>query len=91
MGTQELMQALVKKYGKNTSFEDNELFDVITQMTYPEIRSFFKEYVEGALPVPLKEHLLKVGIEVDEVKKTVRLMPNLTEKQLTLRRYWINE
>ena len=91
MGTQELMQALVKNYGKNTPFEDNELFDVITQMTYPEIRSFFKEYVEGARPFPLKETLFKVGLDLDDNKKTVRVMPNLSERQLTLRRYWINE
>jgi predicted metalloprotease with PDZ domain len=91
MGTQELIQALVKKYGKNTPFEDDELFDVITQMTYPSIRSFFSDYVEGTKPLPLKETLLKVGFDFDENKKTIKLIPNLTDKELTLRRYWINE
>jgi predicted metalloprotease with PDZ domain len=91
MGTQELMQALVKKYGKNTPFDDDALFDVITQMTFPSIRSFFADYVEGTQPLPLKETLLKVGFELSEDKKTVRLLPTLTDKQLALRRDWINE
>ncbi len=69
VGTQELMQALVKKFGKNTPFNDDELFDVITQMIFLEIRSFFKEYVKGARPFPLKETLLKVGLDLDENKK----------------------
>ena len=43
MGTQELMQALVKKYGKNTPFEDDELFNVIAEMTFPIIRTFFAD------------------------------------------------
>lgn len=61
-GLQELMHDLAKKYGKTLAFKDNDLFDTIADMTYPEIRSFFSEYVEGTTPIPYEEFLAKVGV-----------------------------
>ena len=57
-----LMQDLSKKYGKDKPFEDDELFDVITEMTYPEIRAFFADYVEGSKELPYGEYLVTIGI-----------------------------
>ncbi len=62
-GTQNLMQDLSKTYGKTVSFKDDELFDKITTLTYPEIRQFFATYVEGKEPLPLTDILQSVGIE----------------------------
>ncbi|AFK04218.1 peptidase M61 domain protein [Emticicia oligotrophica DSM 17448] len=62
-GTQSLMQDLSKTYGKTVSFKDDELFDKITSLTYPEIRQFFATYVEGKEPLPLAEILQSVGID----------------------------
>ena len=31
-----------KEYGMNRSFNDDELFDKIAALTYPEIRTFFR-------------------------------------------------
>jgi len=62
-GIQNLMADLAKVYGKEKSFKDDELFDQITQMTYPEIREFFARYVEGSQPLPLKETFDWVGLE----------------------------
>lgn len=62
-GTQNLMQDLSKTYGKTVSFKDDELFDKITSLTYPEIRQFFATYVEGKEPLPLTDVLQSVGIE----------------------------
>jgi len=61
-GLRNLMIDLSKKYGKNKAFNDDELFDVITKMTYPEIGEFFNKYVKGAEPLPLEEVLNEVGI-----------------------------
>ncbi|MFY7787782.1 MAG: peptidase M61 [Thermoflexibacteraceae bacterium] len=61
-GLQELMFALSKEYGKEKAFKDEELFDKIAALTYPELREFFKEYVEGNKPLPLPELLAQVGI-----------------------------
>ncbi|SFH00695.1 M61 family metallopeptidase [Pontibacter chinhatensis] len=58
----DLMLDLSKTYGKENAFKDDELFDKITELTYPEIRDFFARYVEGSEPLPLEETFRKVGI-----------------------------
>lgn len=61
-GLQELMTDLSKTYGKDKSFKDEELFDQIVKLTYPEIGDFFKNYVEGSKPLPIKKMLELVGV-----------------------------
>jgi predicted metalloprotease with PDZ domain len=61
-GLMNLMQDLSKKYGTQKPFEDDKLFDIITEMTYPEIRTFFADYVEGREELPYKEYLKTIGI-----------------------------
>lgn len=58
----QLMRELAKEYGKDNSFDDDELFDKITSLTFPEIREFFSRYVEGSEPLPLEEYLAKIGV-----------------------------
>lgn len=58
----DLMLDLSKTYGKENAFKDDELFDKITELTYPEIRDFFARYVEGSEPLPLEDTFRKVGI-----------------------------
>ena len=91
VGTQDLMQKLMNKYGSEKAFNDEELFDVITAMTYPEIRQFFKDYVEGGHSLPLKESLKKVGFEYNETTKTVNVTNNPSESQRSLRKAWISQ
>lgn len=69
-GVQELMKDLAKTYGKEKSFKDEELFDKITSLTYPEINDFFKRYVAGTEPLPLKECLALAGVEFGVSGKT---------------------
>lgn len=61
-GIQQLMNELSNKYGKDIAFKDNELFDVITDLTFPEIRDFFGKYVEGSEELPLVDLLDLVGL-----------------------------
>lgn len=61
-GLREVMTRLGKKYGMKKSFKDAVLFDQITSMTFPEVRTFFKDYVEGGKPLPLKETFEALGI-----------------------------
>lgn len=65
-GIQELMRDLSETYGKNTSFKDEELFDRIVKLTYPEIGEFFRNYVAGAEPLPLADILALSGIGMGE-------------------------
>src|SRR5690606_38183070 len=62
MNLQKLLQQLSDKYGKDQPFNDDELFDVITQMTYPAIGEFFEKYVAGPESIPYQSILAKTGI-----------------------------
>lgn len=61
-GTQNLMADLSKKYGKNKSFKDDELFDEIERLTYPEIRTFLNTYVAGNKKLPFEQVFDMVGL-----------------------------
>jgi predicted metalloprotease with PDZ domain len=63
MDLRKLMDELRKKYGKERYFEDDGLFDVITAMTYPEIRDFFAKYVEGGEPIPYEYYFGLAGVK----------------------------
>ncbi|MEP1892939.1 MAG: peptidase M61, partial [Cyclobacteriaceae bacterium] len=65
-----LMRELAKKYGKSTSFEDDKLFEVITELTYPEIGEFLDTHVAGDEPLPFKEVLDWVGVNYSEPHTT---------------------
>ena len=66
MGILDLMKALSDKYGMDKPFNDEELFDDIVALTYPEIRTFLETYVSGSTPIPYDEFFAKVGLEESE-------------------------
>ena len=68
-GTQDLMAELSDKYGKNAAFKDDELFETIVEMTYPEIGDFFANYVYGDKSLPYKEIFEQVGVDFEESGK----------------------
>jgi predicted metalloprotease with PDZ domain len=68
-GLVDLMQDLAKTYGKGKPFKDDELFDKITELTYPEIRTFFARHVEGSERLPLPELFGKVGVKYEPVSE----------------------
>lgn len=57
-----MMADLAKKYGKEKSFKDEDLFNEIVKLTFPEIKEFFERYVAGSKPVPIKETLELAGM-----------------------------
>ena len=61
-----VMQALVKKYGEDTPFTDDQLFDEIVSMTYPEVGEFIETYIQGETPIPYRRFLEKVGLTIGE-------------------------
>ncbi|SMD36868.1 Predicted metalloprotease, contains C-terminal PDZ domain [Reichenbachiella faecimaris] len=62
-GVQNMMFDLAEKFGKDQAFDDEDLFDIITEMTYPEVREFFATYVEGTMPLPYAEFLALAGVD----------------------------
>lgn len=62
-GILDLMKKLSEKYGVDKPFDDDELFDDIVAMTYPEIESFLTTYISGTTPIPYDNFFAKVGLE----------------------------
>lgn len=62
MGVLDLMKNLSREYDKVTPFKDEDLFDIIVENTYPEIRDFFDTYVSGNTALDYNAFLEKVGL-----------------------------
>jgi predicted metalloprotease with PDZ domain len=69
-GLMSLIHDLEKSYGKNKAFKDDELFPKIVSLTYPEIKTFFDDYVIGSKKLPLEECLGYAGVDYTRVKNT---------------------
>ncbi|MEQ9229402.1 MAG: peptidase M61, partial [Cyclobacteriaceae bacterium] len=61
-----LMRELSKEYGMNKAFMDEELFDKIESLTYPEIGEFLRNYVSGEDALPIVEVLNWAGVDYVE-------------------------
>jgi predicted metalloprotease with PDZ domain len=70
-GVLSLMKELSAKYGKTRPFEDNSIIAEITAMTYPEVGQFFKDHVQGSVPIDYSIYLAKVGVELSSELKDV--------------------
>ena len=80
-GLLSVMQVLAKKYGVDTPFRDNQLFDEIVAMTYPEVGDFIQTYVQGETPIPYNIFLEKAGLgvsSVDEEMQSILLLDSRT-------------
>lgn len=66
-GLKDIIQKLLEKYGKDRSFNDDDLFGEITALTSPKIEEFFARYVAGSERLPYKEILNKIGLEAETI------------------------
>jgi predicted metalloprotease with PDZ domain len=62
-GIKDLKHDLSIKYGKDKFFEDAELFDIITGMTFAPVKDFFNTYVTGGQPIPYQHFFDMAGVE----------------------------
>jgi predicted metalloprotease with PDZ domain len=62
-GLKDLKHDLGVKYGKDKYFNDNELFDEIGKLTWPEIKDFLLTYVQGSTPIPYEKYFDLAGVE----------------------------
>jgi predicted metalloprotease with PDZ domain len=68
-GILDLMQKLSKEYGAKKPFNDEELFDKIVALTYPEVKTFLDTHVDGSVPIPYDKYFEKMGISQTKTKK----------------------
>lgn len=88
-GTQELMRDLAKQLGPGHPFAEDELFDRIANMTDVGLRDFFRRYVEGVEPLPLKEVFEQTGILWNGGK--LKVDPKAKDYQVQLRKWWLGQ
>lgn len=62
-GLHNLKHDLSLKYGAANYFNDDELFDEITKLTFPEVREFFTKYVEGNEALPYEKFFEMAGVK----------------------------
>lgn len=67
-GILDLMQKLSNEYGVSKPFNDEELFNKITELSYPEVGDFLKTYVAEPTPIPYEVYLAKVGLEKSKIQ-----------------------
>ena len=60
-GLREVLLELLEKYGKYKPFPENEFFEIIVNITYPEIEQFINNYIRGTKPLPYAEYTEKLG------------------------------
>ncbi|WP_170178421.1 M61 family metallopeptidase [Flammeovirga pectinis] len=65
----DLMLDLSQKYGVNVSFKDDQLFDIIEDVSkIPEAKEYLLKYVTTSTPLPLSKMFDKIGILYQEEK-----------------------
>jgi predicted metalloprotease with PDZ domain len=67
-GIIDLIHDLSKKYGKDKSFADRELFDTIVALTYPDLRTFINNHIIGGRPLPFADCLGYAGVDYEGVQ-----------------------
>jgi predicted metalloprotease with PDZ domain len=88
---QDLLLALMERYGKEDPFDDAGLYGVLAEMTDPAIGDFLQSYVRDAEPLPIAESSGKLGIGfVDEgTQPRFVIRPDPTAEQARLRTAWL--
>jgi predicted metalloprotease with PDZ domain len=62
-GLRNLTYDLGVRFGKYRYFNDEELFDNIAELTYPEIKDFLQKYVAGSTPIPYEYFFGLAGVQ----------------------------
>jgi predicted metalloprotease with PDZ domain len=63
MGLRDVLLKLASEYGTNHPFKEDSLFDEIARVSYPEMRSFFDDFLIQNKPLPYKEYFSKIGLD----------------------------
>lgn len=66
-GILSLMKKLSQKYGVDKPFDDEELFDVIEKMTYPEVKEFLEVYVAAENEINYEDFFTRMGVSKTQI------------------------
>ena len=75
-------------YGTKMAFPENEFFEVLVDLTYPEIENFFNDYIKGEEKLPISTYFEKIGIMYNPSSNSFNLNENRTGSQQLLFDSW---
>lgn len=97
-GLREIVNQLAQKYGKDSSFPEDEFFNIFVDMTFPEIDDFINAYITGIKQLPITEYFNKIGIDYHEEyfnhnngfiqKHKLIVNEHANDEQIELRKAW---
>lgn len=91
-GLKNLTHDLGIRFGKDHYFEDDELFDEIEKLTYPEIKQFLLQYVQGTTPIPYDIYFGLAGIKYQpSAEKILVADDQASGEALFIRKLWLGE
>ncbi len=76
-GLRDLFLELLNKYGKYRPFPEKKFFDIIVEMTYPEIKKFIDDYIRDSNPLPYEEYFYKLGYKYIAQKPSEDKRPSI--------------
>lgn len=76
-GLREVYLELLDKYGKDKPFSEDDFFEIIVDMTYPEIEQFINDYIKGTTPLPCEEYMAKLGFKYIPERPSEDTRPSL--------------
>lgn len=90
-GLREVLLDLIKKYGKGNPFSEENFFDDLAKMTFPEIKDFANKYILNSEELPHEEYLAKIGFKYARPAKNkveITKLENPTDSQKKLFDAW---
>ena len=87
-GLRELILELIDTYGPDNAFPDSGFFDILVEMTSPEIEEFINKHIKGSEPLPYEDYFDNIGIYYDPITNDFSLNPQMTDSQELLFNRW---
>lgn len=77
IGFREVFIQLLKEFGKNKPFPEEDFFDILVERTYPEVKIFIEKYILGSEPLPVASYLKKLGFSYQAEAESKDSRPGL--------------
>ena len=87
-GLRELILELIDIYGPDNAFPESQFFDVLVEMTYPEIEDFIDNHIRESEPLPYEDYFANIGINYDPATNIFSLNPQMNASQELLFNRW---
>ncbi|WP_051292639.1 peptidase M61 [Olivibacter sitiensis] len=88
-GFKNLTHDLGIRFGKERYFNDDELFDEIEKLSYPEIKEFLLKYVDGTAPIPYDYFFGLAGVKYQDTDRSLHFDDTASAKALKIQQAWL--